>query len=139
MPIITDEFISSGATNGSSGWNKEQLKCLGVKLPLRSGWREEVEGKNISPSQAAKFLSLRNRKKTRYARKNERKQVKQEDEYSLDQYKSLYLKYRSLFLSSQNFIDRHIQDNGQTEEMAKEWLELERNKKRYGIVDSFPE
>ncbi len=56
--MITEEFLVSGMTKGC-GINNDQLRLLGVELPIQSGWKQKIIGKKISKKTAEKFLALK--------------------------------------------------------------------------------
>ena len=58
MTVITDELVRQGE-NGSGGWNREQLKIIGVGWPPRRGWIRRAIGKVISDDDAARFVSMK--------------------------------------------------------------------------------
>ena len=41
------------------GWNHAQLRCLGVKIPLRHGWYNRLVGTTIRSRDADEFLRLK--------------------------------------------------------------------------------
>lgn len=55
---ITQELIRRGES-GAGGWNREQLRLIGVPWPPKHGWRRRVEGRWISKADAEAFVSLR--------------------------------------------------------------------------------
>ena len=60
---ITQDFIEAGASD-AGGWNWEQFRILGVGTPPKAGWRERIEGTEISRSEANAFLALRGKGKS---------------------------------------------------------------------------
>jgi len=59
--LITKEFIESGMSRNGA-WNKAQMDALGVKYEfpfhLPHKWKRKLVGKEISDSQAKKFIDL---------------------------------------------------------------------------------
>lgn len=55
---LTHEFIERGQSD-AGGWNREQILALGLKWPLRHGWKADAVGKVVTADQARRFLSLR--------------------------------------------------------------------------------
>lgn len=85
---VTRELIETGRT-GSGGWNKRQLKILGVKWPPRKGWLSRSIGKLITPEDAKLFVELKGattekwkRKKQQIDEKRERNARSQECEFT---------------------------------------------------------
>lgn len=56
--IITKQFLEDNRTPKGS-FTKQQLKCLGVKWPPKSGWMKRVEGQEISDSDKQSFINGR--------------------------------------------------------------------------------
>ena len=56
--LLTKELIEKGkSTRG--GWSQAQLSCLGVAMPLQSGWMNTLDGKEILDESYERFLSLK--------------------------------------------------------------------------------
>ena len=55
---VTRELIQSGMSPGG-GWTKEQLAILGVRWPPKTGWREWAERRQVSESEARRFVEMR--------------------------------------------------------------------------------
>lgn len=64
--VVSEELILAGMSGGG-GWNRAQLKLLGVSWPPRAGWKERSIGREISEADAQTFLTLKGktRKKLR--------------------------------------------------------------------------
>lgn len=56
---LTREFIHA-AKSDAGGWNRKQLKVVGIDWPPRKGWIQRLEGVEISEEQARKFVEFRN-------------------------------------------------------------------------------
>jgi len=54
MYMVTREWMNKFKTPRGS-WNKPQIESLGIRWPLRSGWRTRIEGINITDSQRLQF------------------------------------------------------------------------------------
>jgi len=55
---VTAEWIKR-YQSGSGGWNREQLKQIGVVWPPVHGWIYRAEGKEISDQARERFESLK--------------------------------------------------------------------------------
>lgn len=55
---VTEDWIKA-YQSGSGGWNREQLGCIGVKWPPRSGWIRRCVGLEISDEMKQRFEALR--------------------------------------------------------------------------------
>lgn len=55
---ITQQLIEQGQS-GAGGWNREQLAVLGIPWPPRHGWRQRIDGRDISVEDAEHFLALK--------------------------------------------------------------------------------
>lgn len=64
MPVITPELIAAGMSD-AGGWNKAQLRAIGIPWPLTHGWQREALGRAITQEQHDAFLSLRGQTKSR--------------------------------------------------------------------------
>lgn len=60
---ITQDFIEAGAST-TGAWNYAQLRILGVETPPKAGWRQRIEGMEISQAEADRFLSLNGKTKS---------------------------------------------------------------------------
>lgn len=60
--VITHELIDSGQSS-AGGWSKKQAAILGVRWPLRQGWKLRVIGKTISAADAERFVAMRKARK----------------------------------------------------------------------------
>lgn len=69
---ITEELLERGKSD-RGGWNREQLKIIGVDWPPAYGWKSRVIGKQIAGDHARQFLALRG---VRFRRGNRRSVVK---------------------------------------------------------------
>jgi len=56
--VITREWIGEHATGNNVGWTRQQLRCLGVSWPPRSGWRRAMAGRVIPDEAAREFERL---------------------------------------------------------------------------------
>lgn len=57
---LTEELIEAGRSlNG--GWSRAQTSCLGVPWPLEHGWKKDMIGVEVSESDYARFLALKDR------------------------------------------------------------------------------
>ena len=54
MITINKDFFLDNCTEAGS-WTKAQLKVLGIKYPLKSGWQRKLYGKQITEQQALEF------------------------------------------------------------------------------------
>lgn len=61
--IVTEELMKEGMSLRGS-WSLDQLRILGVSIPLGSGWRKRLIGSNVSEAQVAEFLRLKNKHMT---------------------------------------------------------------------------
>ena len=55
---LTEEILESGISRNGS-WSNKQLKLFGVKVPLRSGWKDRIVGRFFPESTINKFLELK--------------------------------------------------------------------------------
>lgn len=55
---VTQELIERGQS-GMGGWNREQLKLIGVPWPPIRGWRHMAIGSWITKGDAELFVNLR--------------------------------------------------------------------------------
>ena len=55
--MLTLAMIDAGS-NGPGGWNREQLKLIGVTWPPKSGWKERAIGREITKNDYDRFLAL---------------------------------------------------------------------------------
>jgi hypothetical protein len=55
---VTDALLERGKSS-RGGWSREQLQCLGVRWPLRDGWRRALLGRRVERRAAEAFLRLR--------------------------------------------------------------------------------
>lgn len=55
---ITEQLIRDGASK-RNGWNRAQLKIIGVEWPPAHGWIAKTVGQSISKEQADEFIQLR--------------------------------------------------------------------------------
>lgn len=55
---ITDEWLVRYSTNGRGAWKANQLRLIGVKLPPRKGWKQQVIGKVIDEQQRKRFEEI---------------------------------------------------------------------------------
>jgi hypothetical protein len=61
--VITNDWIGQHATlrgigKKASGWTAKQAACLGVRWPLKKGWRSQLVGTEISDEKAREFERL---------------------------------------------------------------------------------
>jgi len=59
MATLTDDMIDAGMSD-NGGLNYKQLRLLGVKLPLKAGWKSRLIGKEIEDEVYRDFIALRN-------------------------------------------------------------------------------
>lgn len=57
--VITKEFFLENATENGA-WTSAQVKILGLKFPLESGWQEKLIGTKITQDQAKEFAKNKN-------------------------------------------------------------------------------
>jgi hypothetical protein len=55
---MTEDLIHQGMS-GAGGWNRAQMKALGVGWPLKSGWKQRLIGQEIDDAKVKEFLSLK--------------------------------------------------------------------------------
>lgn len=58
--LITKELLQQGVSKNGS-WSYKQLKLLGLKHPLKSGWKQKILGLEITLEAAAEFVGLQNK------------------------------------------------------------------------------
>ena len=58
MVRLTKELIEAGMSQ-NGGWNNAQLKLLGLRIPLKHGWKEKLVGDIVSEANYQKFLDLK--------------------------------------------------------------------------------
>lgn len=63
MITLTADMLHSAGTDGYSGWNREQLRAIGINWPPPPGWLCKTAGKEVTMDQWRKFLSLRGKKR----------------------------------------------------------------------------
>ena len=56
---ITEELLQAGASRRGA-WSRAQMEVLGVKWPLKRGWKRHVIGATISYAAAERFVTLKN-------------------------------------------------------------------------------
>ena len=59
--IITDEWLINLAPTG--GYNKKQLKILGIEWPPQKGWKNKVIGNDFCEEKVKEFKNCINIKK----------------------------------------------------------------------------
>lgn len=69
--IVTNELVRQGQSE-RGGWNREQLRILGVKWPPKKGWRSRVLGRRISEEDRDRFLAIRGQLKVKPPRPPDR-------------------------------------------------------------------
>lgn len=57
--IMTKEILKSGISS-KGGFNKYQIKELGLKFPLKKRWSKNIIGKEIPDINIKNFLALKN-------------------------------------------------------------------------------
>ena len=55
---LTEEILEQGISR-NGGWSNAQLRVLGVKIPLRSGWKKRIIGKFFEEIEIKRFLELK--------------------------------------------------------------------------------
>lgn len=56
--VVTEEFLASGISD-VGGYSRVQASILGVKWPLRPGWKDRVIGMRIAIADAEAFVRLK--------------------------------------------------------------------------------
>jgi len=59
MTVVSHELLEAGRSDRGS-WSKRQLQLLGASYPLRTGWKQQILGREISEQAAAEFIALKN-------------------------------------------------------------------------------
>jgi hypothetical protein len=55
---FTNELLEKGKSR-NGGWSRKQLKLIGIKYPLKKGWKRKVIGKLFDASTIEQFLALK--------------------------------------------------------------------------------
>lgn len=55
MIVITEQLMVENHREGGRMWNFRQLACLGVEIPLRTGWFKRLIGKQVSDEDWQRF------------------------------------------------------------------------------------
>lgn len=78
---ITESFLNQYKT-AKGGWSAIQLGALGVKWPLVKGWKESLIGKEITHTQACKFIELSTYKPYKKKMKKRARKLREKEELS---------------------------------------------------------
>jgi hypothetical protein len=70
MPIITEAMLESGRSD-EGGWNKAQVRAIGIPWPLKEGWKRRHSGQEITHQQYEQFMALRGRTKAKVRRESQ--------------------------------------------------------------------
>ena len=55
---ITQEILTEGMSS-NGGWSNQQMRCLGVSVPLVRGWRDDLLGAEVREADVDRFLMLK--------------------------------------------------------------------------------
>lgn len=84
--ILTHQLIEQGRSE-NGGWNRNQFELLGVSWPPLKGWKERLNGTQMSRVKFEEFLELRGKtiQKLKEQKKAEKKAKKTNPlQYDLD-------------------------------------------------------
>lgn len=60
--VVTDAWLCRWATvDGHGSWNAPQLALLGIKWPPKKGWKYQVIGLRLTPTEVTRFEALSGR------------------------------------------------------------------------------
>lgn len=60
---LTSKLLHEAATDGYSGWNREQLELLGMSWPMPAGWLRRLVGKDVPLENWEKVMALKGTKR----------------------------------------------------------------------------
>lgn len=78
--ILTRDKIKQGMKNGL-GLSRKQAEILDIKYPIKKGWIDNLEGKEISEEQYQKYIELRDEIKVVHIKPSKKQKKKQTERF----------------------------------------------------------